>query len=176
MRIARLLLLTAIIGGALHWWKSGLPNSMLQHPSDSHLTIAAESSEANNTSIIDSINYWWKGKNQNDAQSANGFIPATMPAGANTNTVMILAPLNCPSEGAQRAILLEAQLTHLGIPNVRTSHYSINIKNPTQEQQDAVQRALNVLNGEIPAVFINGMAKSNPTIDEVVSEYRISTK
>jgi hypothetical protein len=31
-----------------------------------------------------------------------------------------------------------------------------------------------VLNGEIPVVIINGMAKANPTVDEVASEYRRS--
>jgi hypothetical protein len=29
-----------------------------------------------------------------------------------------------------------------------------------------------VLSGEIPIVIINGMAKANPTVDEVVAEYR----
>ena len=32
-----------------------------------------------------------------------------------------------------------------------------------------------VLGGEIPVVIINGKGKANPSVDDVVSEYRHST-
>ncbi len=103
--------------------------------------------------------------------SPNGFIGVVMPAGVPGNSVVILAPVNCPSDAAQRADALAARLSDLGIPNVRGSSYSVNIDNPTREQDAAMKRAVSVLEGEIPAVFLNGMGKSNPTVEEVVAEY-----
>jgi len=35
-----------------------------------------------------------------------------------------------------------------------------------------LQRTSVVMGGEIPVVIINGMAKANPTVDEVTSEFR----
>lgn len=94
-----------------------------------------------------------------------------MPDGAKANTVLILAPVDCPSDAAQRADALSEELARLGIPNIRSSSYSSNITDPTEEQKAGVERAVSVLNGEIPAVFINGMAKANPTVEEVAFEY-----
>jgi hypothetical protein len=103
--------------------------------------------------------------------SANGFIDAAMPDGAKPGTVLVFAPVNCPSEAAQRADALAEQLTRLGIPTVRSSSYSASVTSPSAEQRERVERAVSVIQGEIPAVFINGMAKANPSVDEVVAEY-----
>jgi hypothetical protein len=103
--------------------------------------------------------------------SPSGFIRVAMPDNAPNNSVIILAPVNCPSDAAQRADALAARLSNLGIPIVRSSSFSANIENPTDEQNTALRRAVSVLEGEIPAVFLNGMGKSNPTIDEVTAEY-----
>ena len=94
-----------------------------------------------------------------------------MPDGARSNTVIILAPVHCPSDAAQRADALAAYLSDIGIPNVRSSSYRATRDNPTPEQQADVERAITVLDGEIPAVFINGVAKSNPSAEEIVLEY-----
>lgn len=120
--------------------------------------------------------HWWDGRSAAESEasleSPSGFVSAAMPNGARPNTVIILAPQNCPSDAAQRADSLASQLTQAGIPNIRSSSYATNIADPTKEQQAAVQRAVNVINGEVPAVFVNGMAKANPTFDDVVSEYQ----
>ena len=123
--------------------------------------------------------HWWqthdiaKHRHANIAQeSPNGFTPVAMPDDAKDNTVLVFAPVNCPSKEAQRADALADGLTRQGIPNRRSSHFSLNFNQPTDEQQAAIKRTTAVLNGSIPAVFINGMAKSNPTLDEVVAEYR----
>jgi hypothetical protein len=119
--------------------------------------------------------HWWKGRGSEEAhpaqKSPNGFVSAVMPDGAKANTVLILAPVDCPSDAAQRADALSEELARLGIPNIRSSSYSSNITDPTEEQKAGVERAVSVLNGEIPAVFINGMAKANPTVEEVAFEY-----
>lgn len=104
--------------------------------------------------------------------SPGGFVPTAMPEGAAPNTVLILAPLNCPSDAAQRADALAADLSRMGVPNVRGNSFSLHVSNPSDDERAATDRAVAVLNGTIPAVFINGMAKANPSAQEVAEEYR----
>lgn len=123
---------------------------------------------------------WWKTHevttirhhSSNAEASPNGFQSVAMPAGAKDNEVLIFAALNCPHEEAQRADALADRLTRMGIPNRRSSSFSIHIAEPTEEQNAAAKRTADVANGTIPAVFINGMGKSNPTFEEVVAEYQ----
>lgn len=102
--------------------------------------------------------------------SPGAFVPVAMPDGAQPDTVIILAPLNCPSDAAQRADRLAADLTGRGFRVVRSNSFQAQIDNPTEEQNASLQRAAAVLNGTIPAVFLNGKAKSNPTAAEVAAE------
>jgi hypothetical protein len=101
---------------------------------------------------------------------SNGFVPVQMPDGSPRDTVLILAPLNCPSAGAKRADALAARLTALGIPNARRNQYSISSVTP--DQQAGIKHAFAVMNGEIPAVMFNGRGKANPTAEEIATEYR----
>ncbi len=95
-----------------------------------------------------------------------------MPTGTPRDTVLVLAPPNCPSEQAQRAEALIRELTDIGIPVKRGSSFSFNIENPSQEQRTAVDRTVEVFQQGAPAVFINGMGMSNPTTSQVVAVYR----
>lgn len=119
--------------------------------------------------------HWWSDQKEERIlfaeKSANGFIPVVSPDGVKPNTVVIFAPVNCPSAAAQRAQALSEKLTRLGIPSVRSSSYSSNISEPTLEDKERFKRTTFVLNGEIPAVFVGGMAKANPTPEEVAAEY-----
>jgi hypothetical protein len=54
----------------------------------------------------------------------NEFVPVQMPDGSAHDTVLILAAINCPREGARRADAMASRLGELGIPNVRTNHES----------------------------------------------------
>jgi hypothetical protein len=103
-------------------------------------------------------------------QDTNGFVPVQTPAGTLPDKVIILAALNCPSVAAKRADTMAQRLTELGIPNTRANHFSASIND--REQLPLLQRTSIVLGGEIPIVIINGMAKANPSVDEVASEYR----
>lgn len=103
-------------------------------------------------------------------QDTNGFVPITTPPGTPTDSVIILAALNCPSAAAQRADTMAKRLTEMGIPNTRANHYSASIKDP--DQMPLLKRTSVVLSGELPVVILNGMAKANPTVDEVASEFR----
>jgi len=136
MRLGRTLIVIAVLGFTVHWWKN--------HEAQSAIVVE---------------------------KSPNGFQSIIMPNGTRPDFVVILAPIHCTSDAAQRADALSERLTELGIPNVRSSSYSSNIKNPTEEQKAAMKRSIAVLNGEIPAVFLHGMGKANPTAQEVVDEY-----
>jgi hypothetical protein len=104
--------------------------------------------------------------------SPGEFVHTAMPGGAKPNTVLILAPLNCPSLAAKRADSLAQRLTRMGIPNSRGNSFSLRVNNPSAEAQAEMKRAADVLQGEIPAVFINGMGKANPSAEEVATVYR----
>jgi hypothetical protein len=104
---------------------------------------------------------------------SNGFIAVEMPSGAPPKTALILAPVNCPHEGAQRADSMARRLSEMGIPNIRTSSYSVETSGPsTPQMSELLERSTVVLNGQIPIVLVNGMGKANPTVDEVAAEYR----
>jgi hypothetical protein len=104
------------------------------------------------------------------AADSNGFVSVIMPDGAPQDTVLIFAALNCPSAQAQRANTMASQLKLMGIPTQRTSNYSV--ANVTRDQMPLLARTNAVMGGAIPIVLIKGLAKANPTVDEVVSEYR----
>lgn len=101
-----------------------------------------------------------------------GFVPVVTPEGAPRDTAVILAALNCPSAQAKRADDLASQLTGMGIPTQRANNYSVAIV--SREQQEILTQTNAVLSGTIPIVIVNGMAKANPTLDDVVAEYRRS--
>lgn len=118
---------------------------------------------------------WWSGRDTGTevpTPSPNGFVQVQMPDGVARNTVLILAPPNCPSEQAQRAESLAQSLIQQGIPVARGSGISFDIVNPTQEQRQGVERAVAVFKTGAPAVFVNGMAMSNPTPSQAAAEYQ----
>jgi hypothetical protein len=84
--------------------------------------------------------------------------------------VLVFAPLNCPSDGAKRADAMAERLTALGIPNIRTSQYQAS--GLRAGQKELMEHTNVVMSGTIPVVIIDGMGKSNPSMDEIASEYR----
>jgi hypothetical protein len=104
-------------------------------------------------------------------QDTNGFVPVKMPPGTPPDKVIILAALNCPSAAAQRADTMAKRLTEMGIPNARANHFSATITD--RDEIPLLERTSVVVQGENPVVIVNGMAKANPTVDEVASEFRL---
>ena len=94
-----------------------------------------------------------------------------MPDGMSPHGVVVFAPENCPSDAAQRAYALISDLGSRGVPVVRASTASFSTLPDTETQQ----RVLSVMNGPIPIVFVNGRAKGNPSLEDVVAEYRRKT-
>ena len=109
-------------------------------------------------------------------KSVNGFIEVHMPNGAKPDTVMIFAPPNCPREAGQRARELSEALTKQEIPNVLTNRFSLQFTDNSAEFQAKLKRTAAIMEGEIPAVLINGMGRSNPTPEQVAAEYERTTR
>ena len=126
------------------------------------------------------VHGWWQ--ERRDAAellastSPNGFVPVEMPAGVARNTVLVLAPRNCPSEQAQRTEALVHELAGRGVPVVRDDGFEFDVANPTREQMARIDRAVAVFKQGAPAVFVNGMAMSNPTAAQALAEYRSSRR
>lgn len=106
-----------------------------------------------------------------ESGTENDFIPAMMLDGARPDTVYIMTPKNCPSEAAQRAQRLAEQLDERGIPNVRRDHFSAKVTSPTDEEMKLLDHTTAIIDGEIPAVFVNDMGSVNPSVQEVVGEF-----
>ena len=99
-----------------------------------------------------------------------GFVPVLAGGNAPPNTAVVLAALNCPSVLAKRADAMASRLRELGIPNTRANNYRVG--GVTRDQSALIEQTSAVLGGEIPVVIVNGWAKANPSVEEVVAEMR----
>ncbi len=117
--------------------------------------------------------YWNKqqdGQAMARATSSRGFVELPAPAGSSPNQVLVIAAENCSADAARRADDLEADLRHQGIPVRRTSQ--VNFEFSGGDSSDLLNRINRVMNAEPPIVFVRGRAKANPTLAEIVAEYR----
>ena len=105
-----------------------------------------------------------------------GFDDILMPSDVVDNCVFLYAPLNCPCEATQRAEELVEQLNKMGISTVRGQSFSVTLANATADDRLKGDRSQEILNGEGPAVFICGKGKSNPSIKEIISVYKLLNK
>jgi hypothetical protein len=99
----------------------------------------------------------------------NGFVPVAAPVNARPDTVVILAPLNCPRAGAQRAAALAKYLTEHGVPNVRSAQYAVAGAGADARLMKATAA---IATGTLPVVLFNGRGENNPAPWQVVDEYR----
>ena len=117
---------------------------------------------------------WWQTRDEARAAAfdATTFVAVEMPGGVQRNTVLVLAPPNCPSEQAQRTEALIRELGRAGIPVKRDSGFAFDVENPTPEQMQGIDRAVAVFKRGAPAVFVNGLAMSNPSAEQTIAAYR----
>jgi hypothetical protein len=101
--------------------------------------------------------------------SSNGFVLLPGTGSTASNAVQVIAAQDCPEEAAQRADSLAEQLSAKGIPVTRAHNVSFTI---TSGDPADAQRISSIMSGELPIVLVHGKAKSNPSLDEVVAEYR----
>jgi hypothetical protein len=127
------------------------------------------------TAVIASVAYAWHQPRhavgrETSGDDPDGFVAVATSTDAPSNTVVILAPRNCPSAQAKRADVMAEQLSQMGIPSTRLDHYSVR----TPMSQPLMSNTNAVLGGKAPIVVINGMAKANPKVSEVAAEYQRS--
>jgi hypothetical protein len=96
------------------------------------------------------------------------FVELPLPDGVSARGVVIFAPQDCPSEAAQRARQLASTLSAQNIPYRETSSADFS----ALSSQEEAERVMAVMEGPIPIVYVNGRAKANPTVEQVVAEYR----
>lgn len=104
------------------------------------------------------------------AVSENGFAALPPADGQNARTVFVVAAQNCPHEEARRADRLAEDLARKGIPVERTQDVRFSITSPPDSS--VMERMSRIMNGPLPIVFVNGRAKSNPSLEEVVAEFK----
>ncbi len=104
------------------------------------------------------------------AATQTGFVKAAMPDGAIANEVLIVGP-ECDRPEGVRARTLANSLAKLNIPYRRTESISMN-SDSTEDIFEAIEQMDQLMKGDSPVVFINAKGKANPTIDQVIAEYR----
>lgn len=115
--------------------------------------------------------YWKKHSVERDlaaTASEGGFVSVPMPDGMSPHGVVVFAPENCPSDAAQRAYALVSDLGGRGVPVSRADAASFD----NLPDAATAERVRTVMGGQVPIVFVNGKAKANPSLEEVLSEYR----
>lgn len=117
--------------------------------------------------------HYWKNEKASAPQAAaagsSGFMALPGDSGPLSKGVHVIAAENCPEDAAQRADRLAEQLAKAGLPVQRGHQVSFSLNNA---DAGAAQRITSVMNGELPIVFVHGKVKSNPSLDEVLAEYR----
>ncbi len=131
------------------------------------LAIAAQAT------IIGAVVYVKSNSRTTAIQPTNqtGFVKAAMPDGAIANEVLIVGP-ECDRPEGIRARTLASSLAKLNIPYRRTESISMN-SDSTEDIFEAMERMDELMKGDSPVVFINAKGKANPTIDQVIAEYRL---
>jgi hypothetical protein len=102
-----------------------------------------------------------------DKLSAAGFFLLSRDDAKNPN-VVIMSPPNCPSHEAQRARALGDSLAQAGIPHEMRSGIQFQFNNP-----DDVARVNKYMTDVAnPLVLVRGWARGNPSLDQVIAQYR----
>ena len=90
--------------------------------------------------------------------------------------IVIVAPVNCPSQQAKIADYLVTELNKQNIPATRTNGYNFsqNLNNMSEREiNQMVKRIEYVRTMAPPQVFVNGKIKSNPSIEDIKNEWEL---
>ncbi|MBM0740719.1 hypothetical protein JOY44_03645 [Phormidium sp. CLA17] len=109
---------------------------------------------------------------QTAMENQTGFVKAAMPDGAIANEVLIVGP-DCDRPEGIRKKALAAGLAKLNVPHHQTSSISMNSES-TDDIFTAMTQMDSLMKADSPVVFVNAKGKANPTLDEVVAEYRLA--
>ncbi|MBV8123886.1 MAG: hypothetical protein JOY60_14510 [Burkholderiaceae bacterium] len=121
--------------------------------------------------------HYWKHHREHAAAMASGpstsagpFVALPPADGQDPATVFVVAAQNCPHADAQRADRLAEALAQRGIPVQRT--HDVRFHFHSRPDSTVVDRMNGIMNGPLPVVFVRGRAKSNPSLDEVIAEFK----
>lgn len=142
MRLIQLALMAAVGYGAYDYWSSQ------RAPSSSAKQAVSSSSDP--------------------MQVSTGFVNLPTPQGYSANSVIVFAPPDCPEAAGLRADEMMRRLAQAGIPAVRASSANFSGSNFTA---DTVAHINSVMAGELPAVFVRGTGKANPSVEETLAQY-----
>ena len=90
--------------------------------------------------------------------------------------IVIVAPVNCPSQQAKIADYLVTELNKQNIPATRTNGYNFsqNLTNMSKREiNQMVKRIEYVRTMAPPQVFVNGKIKSNPSLEDIKKEWEL---
>lgn len=99
--------------------------------------------------------------------SPAGFFLVSQTEAKNTR-VTIMSPPNCPSHEAARARALAASLNAAGIPCEMKQEIGFTFDNPADFER--VQKHTGTIAN--PLVLVRGWAKGNPSLQDVIAQYR----
>jgi hypothetical protein len=130
--------------------------------------------------IIGGVHHWWVGRGglegmtaDTTAKGGSAFIEVWPPDDFPSHSVVIMTPENCPSDAAQRAESLYAQLEQAGVPVEKRSSFELSAPGDSGEDVHAkFDATMKVANGAVPVVFIGSEGASNPNFNDVLAEYR----
>ena len=103
--------------------------------------------------------------------SDNGFVSLPPVRGQSPSAVLVIAAEDCPHDDAQRADRLADDLSRSGVPVVRIHNLTFDVEGGGSADLDRINA---VMGGTLPVVFVRGRAKANPSLDQVLAEYRAS--
>lgn len=101
-----------------------------------------------------------------------GFSAIVMPDDAKPDDVIIYTAPNCPSAIAQRGRTLFRELRKENIPVKKSSRYAVRSTDTSREFKNKMQRTFSILESGGVTVLVGGYGKTDPTLDEVISQYQ----
>jgi hypothetical protein len=110
-------------------------------------------------------NYW----SQHRTIDGSAFVSMPAVSGQSPSGILVIAAENCPHADSVRADQLANELSRSGLPVVRTNNISFDSAPSDRGDFDRMNA---VMTGTLPIVFVRGRAKANPTIEEVITEFK----
>ena len=104
-----------------------------------------------------------------DTKGPGGFVPVPSAQGVKADVVTIVTGSTATEVAATRAEAIAKALSEKGIPVLRAQQ--VNFSGSGGDSVLAA-RAMLIMTGEQPVILVRGKAKSNPTLDEVLLEFR----
>ena len=104
-----------------------------------------------------------------ETKGPGGFVPVPSAQGVKADAVTIVTAPTATEIAAARGEAIAKALSEKGIPVLRAQQVNF-----AGAGGDSVlsARAMLIMTGEQPVVLVRGKAKSNPTLDEVLLEFR----